>query len=726
MDVNRNNPRLDSLPSLLRNRETKGGSVSEGFQRQCHVTPALVERLGLMKELEGHTGCVNCIEWNSTGELLASGSDDKTVILWRGLAGKKVAQMSTQHEGNIFSVKFLPQSNDRILATGAGDYRVCVQDIEAGATLHNITAHMGRVKRLAVAPEATGVVWSAAEDGTVMQWDVRERYQPGEANILVNLVKHTGRAAECKCIAICPTRPELLALGANDPYVRVYDRRMLSIQRLADSSSTSTSSTPGNNWERRTRLQTGEGRGDDNPAGAVAYFVPGHLPGMEATYMRKLRPLAATYVTYSPDGSELLVNLGGEQIYLYDRHALYQSRPPLGTPARTLAVIEPRHCDTDGATSADVESGTNGYSNGHTNGHRAAATRSFPPLPPAVEAIKLEANAEFEAEEYTSAIQLYNRAVSLCSHPILYGNRGAALMKRKWDGDVYAALRDCYTALSLDPGHIKAHLRLARCLHDLDWTAEATKCLELFKTKYPEHVKSQACRQLEEDMAGATRPPRGGSRVGQRQPPRHRTAASFRRDADETMEMGEDDEEEDDDEDEEEEASFTSSSTGRGRKWSQQELGWRGEARDYSSRFCGHCNTTTDIKEANFFGGNGQYVVAGSDDGKFFIWDKETTNIVRVLRGDESIVNCLQGHPIAPVLATSGIDPVVRLWQPLPEDGGSNERRVEDAKDAATKNQRRMNADPFETILLNMGYRMSDDDLAEGRHEEAAVQCRPS
>ena len=64
-----------------------------------------------------------------------------------------------------------------------------------------------------------------------------------------------------------------------------------------------------------------------------------------------------------------------------------------------------------------------------------------------------------------------------------------------------------------------------------------------------------------------------------------------------------------------------------------------------------------------------------------------------------------QGHPIAPVLATSGIDPVVRLWQPLPEDGGSNERRVEDAKDAATKNQRRMNADPFETILLNMGYR---------------------
>jgi len=35
---------------------------------------------------------------------------------------------------------------------------------------------------------------------------------------------------------------------------------------------------------------------------------------------------------------------------------------------------------------------------------------------------------------------------------------------------------------------------------------------------------------------------------------------------------------------------------------SELEQIWRSEARDYESRFCGHCNTTTDIKEANFFG----------------------------------------------------------------------------------------------------------------------------
>ena len=29
---------------------------------------------------------------------------------------------------------------------------------------------------------------------------------------------------------------------------------------------------------------------------------------------------------------------------------------------------------------------------------------------------------------------------------------------------------------------------------------------------------------------------------------------------------------------------------------------WRDNAFDFEHRYCGHCNATTDIKEANFFG----------------------------------------------------------------------------------------------------------------------------
>ena len=47
------------------------------------------------------------------------------------------------------------------------------------------------------------------------------------------------------------------------------------------------------------------------------FFPPpfaGHLPVKLPDYNNRLRVLVATYVTFSPDGTELLVNMGGEQV----------------------------------------------------------------------------------------------------------------------------------------------------------------------------------------------------------------------------------------------------------------------------------------------------------------------------------------------------------------------------------------------------------------------------
>lgn len=48
----------------------------------------------------------------------------------------------------------------------------------------------------------------------------------------------------------------------------------------------------------------------------MQYYAPGHLArdnGLENSFK-----LAATYITFNAAGSEMLVNLGGEQIYLFD------------------------------------------------------------------------------------------------------------------------------------------------------------------------------------------------------------------------------------------------------------------------------------------------------------------------------------------------------------------------------------------------------------------------
>jgi hypothetical protein len=43
-------------------------------------------------------------------------------------------------------------------------------------------------------------------------------------------------------------------------------------------------------------------------------FRAGHLPVKLPDYNNRLRVLVATYVTFSPNGTELLVNMGGEQV----------------------------------------------------------------------------------------------------------------------------------------------------------------------------------------------------------------------------------------------------------------------------------------------------------------------------------------------------------------------------------------------------------------------------
>ncbi|KAJ2390230.1 hypothetical protein GGI05_003270 [Coemansia sp. RSA 2603] len=84
-------------------------------------------------------------------------------------------------------------------------------------------------------------------------------------------------------------------------------------------------------------------------------------------------------------------------------------------------------------------------------------------------------------------------------------------------------------------------------------------------------------------------------------------------------------------------------------------------------RYNGHCNIQT-VKDVNFV--FDQYVTSGSDDGRVFIWDRDSMDIVQILRGDSEIVNNIEGHPSLPVIAVSGIDNEVYLFS-LPQGGPS-------------------------------------------------------
>jgi WD repeat-containing protein 42A len=84
---------------------------------------------------------------------------------------------------------------------------------------------------------------------------------------------------------------------------------------------------------------------------------------------------------------------------------------------------------------------------------------------------------------------------------------------------------------------------------------------------------------------------------------------------------------------------------------------------DQPQVYSGHRNFRT-VKGVSFFGPHDEYVVSGSDCGNVFIWRKKGGELMRMMNGDTSVVNCIEPHPHFPFMATSGIDKTVKLWTP--------------------------------------------------------------
>ena len=46
----------------------------------------------LISNLDSHNGTVTCLKWSNCGNFLVSGSDDKTIMIWKRVAVKKSLQ----------------------------------------------------------------------------------------------------------------------------------------------------------------------------------------------------------------------------------------------------------------------------------------------------------------------------------------------------------------------------------------------------------------------------------------------------------------------------------------------------------------------------------------------------------------------------------------------------------------------------------------------------------
>eukprot|EP01112_Ceratiomyxa_fruticulosa_P000038 TRINITY_DN1002_c0_g1_i1.p1 TRINITY_DN1002_c0_g1~~TRINITY_DN1002_c0_g1_i1.p1 ORF type:complete len:552 (+),score=89.61 TRINITY_DN1002_c0_g1_i1:477-2132(+) len=151
----------------------------------------------------------------------------------------------------------------------------------------------------------------------------------------------------------------------------------------------------------------------------------------------------------------------------------------------------------------------------------------------------------------------------------------------------------------------------------------------------------------------------------------------------------------------------------------------------YFQKYKGHCNVRT-VKEVNFLGSSCDYVVSGSDDGRIFIWDRYSSEIVNILKGDKHVVNICSGHPFdGVVMATSGIESNVKIWEPVAEEHAnlSNFQQIMEDNHSQSERRARGNLIPWSIIehIMNtaeIGQRArvniatEDEENAENEGEE--------
>ena len=337
--------------------------------------------------------------WSRSGRLLASGSDDTHLNIYSYQPDSSTAPFAlnttilTGHRNNIFSVKFMPYSNDRTLVTAAMDGQVRIFDIDyASSAPNNIESssafsarsrrsgnffsgvpylsehntngrcyrsHTDAVKRI-VTESSPYLFLTCSEDGDVRQWDLRQpssAYPSHRSNVPAPLISYRRYGIDLNAISCSPSQPHYIALGGGHPHCFLHDRRMLgrdcSMERGTPSGSPRSSRNRDAEFGAATRC--------------VRRFAPEGRSRMGIEEQESFIT-CCKISDYNPD--EMIVSWSGDHIYSFD---LLRSADALDNEARESGAAnnKSRKRKTSKSRKRKRQLGTSTSSGGSSNRHQS-------------------------------------------------------------------------------------------------------------------------------------------------------------------------------------------------------------------------------------------------------------------------------------------------------------------------------------------------------------------
>ncbi|XP_022915906.1 DDB1- and CUL4-associated factor 6-like isoform X2 [Onthophagus taurus] len=629
-----------------------------------------IQRLGLLKKLPVHYGCVNTLQWNSTGEYILSGSDDQHLMVTNGHNYKVLVDYNTSHNANIFSAKFLPMCNDQQIVSCSGNGTILHTDLQRPKETYNnqFTCHGGTTYEVITIYNDPNTFLSCGEDGTVRWFDLRTKSSCKKSGCKEDIL--VSQLSAVTALDINPMMSHHLAVGCSDSTVRLYDRRFLSTSNASSIKPFST--IVATELEEKNYRITSLNYSADGHDMLVSYSCDHiYLFGLKDVSCTNLKrgprircksknsnkrewkcPPTVRRLRLRGDWSDTGPDARPERENTSNPTEISQARPQLHGSLMQRMTRVLSHMLNDPMTRAAL----NAVGDGGPEGENATVDVT-------ADANENNAEASQNNEENNSMVLETSPASSqnnadcdtnssegadFSSQPSSSQTTRSEAMETE-DGEEenqdeggedkkednctkkVQSTSSNQTSHTVDPStintsiitrHLRQHLSLLRSLR------------QGYIAQHGDEP-SVSLRYFDQSTSGSTISLNPSNIIYDNLP-----------ESEDTKELPQDGDVELDYEETDE--------TG------YSDIVFEAERK---MKYSGHRNARTMIKEATFWGND--YVMSGSDCGHVFVWNRHNAELQMLLQADQHVVNCLQPHPSLPLLATSGIDHDIKLWAPV-------------------------------------------------------------
>ncbi|KAH9416866.1 DDB1- and CUL4-associated factor 6 [Dermatophagoides pteronyssinus] len=661
----------------------------------------LLQRFRCLHSLNAHNGCVNTISWNSTGRYILSGSDDLHLSITDAFTGEIKTKIRTGHMTNIFSAKYLPNTDDVKIVSCSGDGVIIYTDLNRPETTYQniFDCQDESVYDLVTVPDDPHTFLTCCHDNTVRWYDLRvkqscQKHRMGHhpkcrEDVLVNC------DYPVTAIAINHLLPWQLAVGCSDSIIRIYDRRMLTTKSLRG---------------------VGPSLAEQN-ASIVAKFTYDGLTDFNRitslTYSRNCQQLLASYANdniylFNLYGVRDTINNGNEADTINDRPR--RSQPPYkrfrlrgdwsDTGPSALTTEELRNIDQQSDT-------TTSSTNLSTQQQNPASTSTSPSSSSSTTSTTTTANSSSQnnggqsssTPNRSNRLRQLNTILSILFRNTLRNDilnesvdeTSTTTTANSSNNNISSQATNNSSSSSNESQQTPNTVREQRTnTNDQDNNSESSSdnslnyFIQIFDDDldYPYYSNREQNNneddnddpmnnddredgQEDDDFDSDTtsdsvffhdtsslgsnsirQRSRSSSSNDSRQSSRRKTRNANSRNTNRTK------------------MNTNNNIIGNHLNSTTPTPFDHKRTRTYKIRnfkkFSGHRNSRTVIKKATFWGDN--YIISGSDCGHIFFWSIETGEVVMILEGDLHVVNCLEPHPTDPILASSGIDYDIKIW----------------------------------------------------------------